>query len=587
MERKKEMGKFIIKSLPDMSKARNRVDNPRIIEDDVKVGPFLSSFAKGKYYLIKTFGCQANVRDEEVLSGYLEKAGFKKTDDDSKANLVIINTCAVRENAEEKVYGEIGKFKINKTKDPNFILCVCGCMMQEENAASYIMKTYPHVSLVFGTHNVNKILDLLEEKLTSKKKIIDVVSFAGDVVENLPSVRLDPYKAFVNITYGCDKFCTYCIVPYTRGRERSRKLDEIVTECKKLVDEGYQEITLLGQNVNSYGKDFHDGTNFAKVLEEVAKLNIPRLRFMTSHPWDFSDDMLEVIAKYPNIMKCIHLPVQSGSTSVLRLMGRRYTREEYLSLVDRIRKVIPGVALTTDIIVGFPNETEEQFEDTLTLCETVKYDAAFTFIYSPRKGTPAAKMIDNVSSSTKHERFNRLVKVIEKSVSSHAQEMVGKVYKVLVDGPSKKDKNVLSGYTESSKLVNFKGPEYLRGHIVNVLIKESHTYSLIGELIDDPLLVLASDLAEKLKNEDLSKNYFAALSSFKKNENLKELKNKIDSKQKELVNLSFKTDFDLNETKKELDELRAKYENDPCYLNLKMAAEELKPLLTEVANFIK
>ncbi len=581
------MGKFIIKSLPDMGKARNRVDNPKIIEDEVKVGPLLSSFAQGKFYLIKTFGCQANVRDEEVLSGYLEKAGFKKTLDDSKANLVIINTCAVRENAEEKVYGEIGKFKINKTKDPDFILCVCGCMMQEENAASYIMKTYPHVSLVFGTHNVSKILDLLEEKLKSKKKIIDVVSFAGDVVENLPSVRLDPYKAFVNITYGCDKFCTYCIVPYTRGRERSRKLDEILAECKKLVDEGYQEITLLGQNVNSYGKDFHDGTNFAKVLEEVAKLNVPRLRFMTSHPWDFSNDMLEVIAKYPNIMKCIHLPVQSGSTSVLRLMGRRYTREEYLSLVDRIRKVIPGVALTTDIIVGFPNESEEQFEDTLSLCKEVNYDAAFTFIYSPRKGTPAAKMIDNVSSSTKHERFNRLVKVIEESVSSHAEKMVGKVYKVLVDGPSKKDKNVLSGYTESSKLVNFKGPSYLKGHIVNVLIKESHTYSLIGELVDDPLLIMAADLSKSLNDEDLSKNYFAALSSFENNENLKELKKQIDLKQKELVNLSFNSDVDLNKEKIELDKLREKYEKDPCYLNLKSAIEELKPLLAEVANFIK
>ena len=581
------MGKFIIKSLPDMGKARNRVDNPKIIEDEVKVGPLLSSFAQGKFYLIKTFGCQANVRDEEVLSGYLEKAGFKKTLDDSKANLVIINTCAVRENAEEKVYGEIGKFKINKTKDPDFILCVCGCMMQEENAASYIMKTYPHVSLVFGTHNVSKILDLLEEKLKSKKKIIDVVSFAGDVAENLPSVRLDPYKAFVNITYGCDKFCTYCIVPYTRGRERSRKLDEILAECKKLVDEGYQEITLLGQNVNSYGKDFHDGTNFAKVLEEVAKLNVPRLRFMTSHPWDFSNDMLEVIAKYPNIMKCIHLPVQSGSTSVLRLMGRRYTREEYLSLVDRIRKVIPGVALTTDIIVGFPNESEEQFEDTLSLCKEVNYDAAFTFIYSPRKGTPAAKMIDNVSSSTKHERFNRLVKVIEESVSSHAEKMVGKVYKVLVDGPSKKDKNVLSGYTESSKLVNFKGPSYLKGHIVNVLIKESHTYSLIGELVDDPLLIMAADLSKSLNDEDLSKNYFAALSSFENNENLKELKKQIDLKQKELVNLSFNSDVDLNKEKIELDKLREKYEKDPCYLNLKSAIEELKPLLAEVANFIK
>lgn len=578
------MGKLIYKSLPDMSKARNRVDNPKVIFDEVKVGPHLAKFAKGKKYVIKTFGCQANVRDEEILSGYLEKAGFIKTDNDREADLAIINTCAVRENAEEKVYGEIGKFKINKTNNKDFILCVCGCMMQEEGSADYIMKTYPHVSLVFGTHNVNKILDLLEEKIARNKKLVDVYSFAGDVIENLPSVRLDPYKAYVNITYGCDKFCTYCIVPYTRGRERSRKLEEIVNECKELVAKGYQEITLLGQNVNSYGKDFHDGTNFSKVLEEVAKLGIPRLRFMTSHPWDFSNDMLEVIAKYPNIMKCIHLPVQSGSTSVLRLMGRRYSREEYLDLVDRIRKTIPGVALTTDIIVGFPNETEEEFEDTLTLCEKVQYDSAFTFIYSPRKGTPAAKMIDNVSDKEKHDRFVRLVKVIEDGVSKHAESMVGKTYKVLVDGPSKKDKGVLSGYTESSKLVNFKGPSFLKGHIVNVYINESHTYSLIGTLVDDPILVLASSLKEKIEKEDSYIRYVECKNVFESSSFLKQLKEEVEEKQKQLVNKSFKTDEDLLPLKKEIDELKKAYFNDPVYLNLQSSIADLSSLLEQIKD---
>lgn len=578
------MGKLIYKSLPDMSKARNRVDNPKVIFDEVKVGPHLAKFAKGKKYVIKTFGCQANVRDEEILSGYLEKAGFIKTDNDREADLAIINTCAVRENAEEKVYGEIGKFKVNKTNNKDFILCVCGCMMQEEGSADYIMKTYPHVSLVFGTHNVNKILDLLEEKIARNKKLVDVYSFAGDVIENLPSVRLDPYKAYVNITYGCDKFCTYCIVPYTRGRERSRKLEEIVNECKELVAKGYQEITLLGQNVNSYGKDFHDGTNFSKVLEEVAKLGIPRLRFMTSHPWDFSNDMLEVIAKYPNIMKCIHLPVQSGSTSVLRLMGRRYSREEYLDLVDRIRKTIPGVALTTDIIVGFPNETEEEFEDTLTLCEKVQYDSAFTFIYSPRKGTPAAKMIDNVSDKEKHDRFVRLVKVIEDGVSKHAESMVGKTYKVLVDGPSKKDKGVLSGYTESSKLVNFKGPSFLKGHIVNVYINESHTYSLIGTLVDDPILVLASSLKEKIEKEDSYIRYIECKNVFESSSFLKQLKEEMEEKQKQLVNKSFKTDEDLLPLKKEIDELKKAYFNDPVYLNLQSSIADLSSLLEQIKD---
>ncbi|MDD7714700.1 MAG: tRNA (N6-isopentenyl adenosine(37)-C2)-methylthiotransferase MiaB [Mollicutes bacterium] len=578
------MGKLIYKSLPDMSKARNRVDNPKVIFDEVKVGPHLAKFAKGKKYVIKTFGCQANVRDEEILSGYLEKAGFIKTDNDREADLAIINTCAVRENAEEKVYGEIGKFKVNKTNNKDFILCVCGCMMQEEGSADYIMKTYPHVSLVFGTHNVNKILDLLEEKIARNKKLVDVYSFAGDVIENLPSVRLDPYKAYVNITYGCDKFCTYCIVPYTRGRERSRKLEEIVNECKELVAKGYQEITLLGQNVNSYGKDFHDGTNFSKVLEEVAKLGIPRLRFMTSHPWDFSNDMLEIIAKYPNIMKCIHLPVQSGSTSVLRLMGRRYSREEYLDLVDRIRKTIPGVALTTDIIVGFPNETEEEFEDTLTLCEKVQYDSAFTFIYSPRKGTPAAKMIDNVSDKEKHDRFVRLVKVIEDGVSKHAESMVGKTYKVLVDGPSKKDKGVLSGYTESSKLVNFKGPSFLKGHIVNVYINESHTYSLIGTLLDDPILVLASSLKEKIEKEDSYIRYIECKNVFESSSFLKQLKEEMEEKQKQLVNKSFKTDEDLLPLKKEIDELKKAYFNDPVYLNLQSSIADLSSLLEQIKD---
>ncbi|MCI6216567.1 MAG: tRNA (N6-isopentenyl adenosine(37)-C2)-methylthiotransferase MiaB [Mollicutes bacterium] len=578
------MGKLIYKSLPDMSKARNRVDNPKVIFDEAKVGPHLAKFAKGKKYVIKTFGCQANVRDEEILSGYLEKAGFIKTDNDREADLAIINTCAVRENAEEKVYGEIGKFKVNKTNNKDFILCVCGCMMQEEGSADYIMKTYPHVSLVFGTHNVNKILDLLEEKIARNKKLVDVYSFAGDVIENLPSVRLDPYKAYVNITYGCDKFCTYCIVPYTRGRERSRKLEEIVNECKELVAKGYQEITLLGQNVNSYGKDFHDGTNFSKVLEEVAKLGIPRLRFMTSHPWDFSNDMLEIIAKYPNIMKCIHLPVQSGSTSVLRLMGRRYSREEYLDLVDRIRKTIPGVALTTDIIVGFPNETEEEFEDTLTLCEKVQYDSAFTFIYSPRKGTPAAKMIDNVSDKEKHDRFVRLVKVIEDGVSKHAESMVGKTYKVLVDGPSKKDKGVLSGYTESSKLVNFKGPSFLKGHIVNVYINESHTYSLIGTLLDDPILVLASSLKEKIEKEDSYIRYIECKKAFESSSFLKQLKEEMEEKQKQLVNKSFKTDEDLLPLKKEIDELKKAYFNDPVYLNLQSSIADLSSLLEQIKD---
>ena len=317
------MSRTIYKSLPDLALARTKREDRKTIREPLVVPENVKEFGEGRKFFIKTFGCQGNVRDEEILAGYLEAAGMTRTDVEEEAGLVLINTCAVRENAEEKVYGEIGKFKANRKKDPTFFLGVCGCMMQEEGVAKKIKASYPYVNLIFGTHNIPDILNLIGESLARKKDLVDIVSFPGDIVENLPSTRLDSCKAYVNITYGCDKFCTYCIVPYTRGRERSRAKEDVLKECKSLVDQGYQEITLLGQNVNSYGKDFHDGTSFATILREVAALGIPRLRFMTSHPWDFTDEMIDVIASTPNIMPCIHLPVQSGSTSMLRLMGRR------------------------------------------------------------------------------------------------------------------------------------------------------------------------------------------------------------------------------------------------------------------------
>ena len=571
------MGKKIYKSLPDMSKARNRVDKPSLRREDIVVPPSVSSYAKGRKFFIKTFGCQANVRDEEIMAGYLEKAGFCRTFDAKEADFAIINTCAVRENAEEKVYGEIGNFKANHLRDKNFTLCVCGCMMQEEGAAKDIMARYPFVNIVFGTHNVDKLLDLLAEHLERKKDLVDILSYPGDIVENLPSTRLDSYKAYVNITYGCDKFCTYCIVPYTRGRERSRLKEDILAECKQLVDEGYQEITLLGQNVNSYGKDFQDGTTFAMILEEVAKLGIPRLRFMTSHPWDFSDEMLDVIAKYPNIMKCIHLPVQSGSDVVLRRMGRRYSREEYLDLVSRIRSRMPECALTTDIIVGFPDETEEDFQGTLSLAKAVGYDAAFTFIYSPRKGTPAAKMKDDVDDATKHRRFNELLKVIEESVVAHADAMIGKTYAVLVDGPSKKDPSLLSGYTESGKLVHFHGPSQLKGHIVNVRINESHAFSMIGTLVDDPLIVLANDLAKSLHKEEIFLRYQEAKRAFEGDESVKALRDELGLAQRKM-SIAAKEDRqeDYQELRRAYLETKKRYENHPVVLNYSSASEDLR-----------
>ena len=582
------MAKKVIVSLPDLGKARMRVDKPNLINDEVAVSELVKNFAQGKKYFIKTFGCQANVRDEEVMGGYLEKAGYSKTTNPSEADIAIINTCAVRENAEEKVYGEIGRFKANHQADKDFVLAICGCMMQEEGVAESLISKYPYINIVFGTHNIHMLLDLLEGHIKTNKDYIDVLSYSGDIVENLPSTRLDSHKAYVNITYGCDKFCTYCIVPYTRGRERSRAKEKIIEECRELVEDGYKEITLLGQNVNSYGKDFHDGTDFASILEEVAKLGIPRLRFMTSHPWDFTDDMLDVIAKYPNIMKCIHLPVQSGSDVVLRRMGRRYSREEYLDLVRRIRAKIPGCAITTDIIVGFPDETEEDFEATLSLAEEVDYDAAFTFIYSPRKGTPAAKMKDDVGDELKHSRFDRLIKVIEKSVESHAEAMVGKTYEVLVDGPSKKDGNLLSGYTESSKLVHFKGPRELKGHIVPVRIVESHTFSLIGELEVDPIIVLTEELSSRLGEEEAVTVYRQVKKAFDEDEGINALKEKLTASQKAMSMALRDGDDEIYTTKKkEYLSLKEKYESHPLYLNLVTSASELTELLEEVMEGLK
>lgn len=581
------MSRTIYKSLPDMSKARNRSESPKTIREEIVVPASVLEFGKNRKYFIKTFGCQGNVRDEEILAGYLEKAGMKRTLVESEAGMVLINTCAVRENAEEKVYGEIGKFKANHQKDPSFVLGICGCMMQEEGIAKKIMQSYPYVSLIFGTHNIPNILNLLGEHLERKKDLVDVVSYAGDITENLPSTRLDRVKAFVNITYGCDKFCTYCIVPYTRGRERSRAKEDILKECRELVEEGYQEITLLGQNVNSYGKDFHDGTSFATILEDVAKLGIPRLRFMTSHPWDFTDEMLDVIARYPNIMKCIHLPVQSGSTSMLRIMGRRYSRESYLDLVKRIRERIPECAITTDIIVGFPNETEEQFEDTLSLCEAVRYDAAFTFIYSPRKGTPAAKMVDNVNDKTKHERFDRLLKVVEDGVMFHSNQMVGKTYSVLVDGPSKKDPTMLSGYTESNKLINFKGPAYLKGCIVPVRVIEDHAFSMIGELQGDPVVELAKHVGKILEKEETAKAYLDAKKAVEESEGLKTLRNQIEDAQKKMMNAAAEQkDAEYVQAKKAYTSLMDQYNSDPLIQNFVGRRDELEDLLLEAKDIL-
>ena len=471
---------------PDMLKAASRKRNPTTFDVlSLEHVNELSKLIQGHKYYIKTYGCQANVRDEETMRGMLEKIGYFATENVENADVIIINTCAVRENAEDKVYGEIGNLKYLRKKNKNLVLALCGCMVEEPEILKHVMDTYKEVNLFFGTHEIPELYNLLYQCLTTGERIVAVESKPGEVVEELPVRRNNNYKAFVNIIYGCDKFCTYCIVPYTRGKERSRKFNEVLKECQEIVNQGYQEITLLGQNVNAYGKDLDEGHDFADLMEAVAKLGIPRLRFTTSHPWDFSSKMIDVIAKYPSIMKFIHLPVQSGNDEILRKMGRRYTRQDYLNLVKEMKEKIPGLSLSTDIIVGFPNETEEEFQDTLSLVDIVKYEAAFTFIYSPRKGTPAAKMVDNVPYEVKSRRFKELVKHLEVNIEEYSKQMVGNTYDILVDGESKTDKSMMSGYTETNKMVHFKGDPSLIGKIVKVKITESHTYSLIGELINE------------------------------------------------------------------------------------------------------
>ncbi len=479
------MAKILVESIPDLSKARDRRMTFAYNYDEIVIPQSVLEYAKGRTYFIHTYGCQANYVDEENMSGMLEKAGLTKASEIEKADVIILNTCAVRENAEQKVFGQIGNLKAVKQADKTKLIAVCGCMVQQKHIIDFVLDKYKHVDLIFGTHNIQELPQMMAEVIEKNVRLVNVKSSSDEIKENLPNKRLSSYKAFVNIAYGCDKFCTYCIVPYTRGKERSRKMEDILKECQDLKNKGYKEITLLGQNVNSYGKDFKDGTTFAKLLGKVAELGIPRVRFLTSHPWDFSIELIDTIAKYDNICKYIHLPVQSGSSEVLKLMNRKYTAETYKKLVDTIRERIPGVALSTDIIVGFPNETYEQFLETVEMVKYVKYESAFTFIYSPRKGTPAAAIEDNVSPKEKSKRFQELVKELEKVIKPSSDAMIGKTYDVLVDGPSEKNPEFLSGYTEKNKLVHFKGDISLVGEIVKVKINESHLYSLIGELINE------------------------------------------------------------------------------------------------------
>ena len=440
---------------------------------------YLNSFS-GKTYYLKTYGCQMNEHDSENIAAMIESLGFKRIDDYEDADLVLLNTCSIRENAHNKAFGMLGRLKhIKETKNPSLIIGLCGCMAQEAGVVEEILKDYRFVNFVFGTHNLHELPSILTKSYETGSQTIEVYSKEGDLVEDMPVKRTNNYKAYVNIIYGCDKFCTYCIVPYTRGGQRSRKKEDILKEVRELVDDGYKEVTLLGQNVNAYGKDLYDDYGLGELLEDVSKTNIPRVRFMTSHPWDFTDRMIDVIAKYPNIMPSIHLPIQSGSSRILKLMGRRYTKEEYLELFDKIKSKIPGVMVSTDIIVGFPGEEEEDFKETLEIAEYCKYDNAFTFIFSKRENTPACKLKDNTSLSEKEERLQRLNEVVNHYFLENNKKLVGKTVEVLVEGISSK-KNMYYGYSDTNKLINFTGDDLKIGDIVPVEIDSAKTWSLDG-----------------------------------------------------------------------------------------------------------
>lgn len=468
--------------LPDFLEAKTR-DKRNLKRFDYKLDKSIKNKYKGKTYFIKTYGCQMNEHDSENIGALLESIGFKKVDDYLDADLVLLNTCSIRENAHNKAFGMLGRLKHLKADKKDLIIGLCGCMAQEVSVVEEIMKDYKFVNFVLGTHNLHELPEIIDKAIEENKQQIEVYSREGDLYEGLPVVRANSYKAYVNIIYGCDKFCTYCIVPYTRGRERSRKKEDILREVDELIKDGYKEVTLLGQNVNAYGKDLYDDYNLGNLLEEIAKKDIPRIRFMTSHPWDFNDKMIEVIGKYPNIMPSIHLPVQSGSSKVLKLMGRRYTRESYLELFNKIKEIVPGVAISTDIIVGFPGETEEDFEETMSLVEYCKYDNAFTFIFSERKGTPACKLKDNTTLKEKEERLYRLNEVVNKYFLENNKKLEGTTLKVLVEGISDK-KNMYYGYSETNKLINFTSSKELNlGDIVDVKIESAKTWSLDGKAI--------------------------------------------------------------------------------------------------------
>lgn len=439
---------------------------------------------KRLHYHLITFGCQMNERDSEILAGMLQEMGYEPTEDIHVSDIILLNTCCVRETAENKVWGRIGELKHLKSANPDLILGVCGCMTQQPEVGEKIRKRAPHVDIIFGTHNVHQLPQLIGRVKEERKTIVDIWESEGDIVENLPSKRVEGVKSYVTIMYGCNNFCTYCIVPYVRGRERSRNVADIAREVRQLAEEGYKEVMLLGQNVNSYGKDLQPRMEFADLLTELEKVEgLYRIRYMTSHPRDFNDRLIKVIAESKKVCEHFHLPVQAGGNNVLKKMNRGYTKEGYMELIQKIRAEVPHASITTDLIVGFPGETDDDFADTMDLLEKVRFDAAFTFVYNKRSGTPAAEMPDQVPDEVKKDRIQKLIS-LQNTISMEKNLLeAGKVHEILVEGRNQGNPELMEGRTRTNKLVLFKGGEDLKGSLVRVNIVETGTWHLDGELV--------------------------------------------------------------------------------------------------------
>lgn len=442
--------------------------------------------SENKYYNIITYGCQMNEHDSERLAGMLEEMGYQPTEDLAEADIILLNTCIIRENAELKVFGKLGELKRYKRENPDLIIGIGGCMMQQDAPLDEVYKKYRHVDLIFGTHNIHHLPNLINKIKETRDRVVEVWDEEEGLIPDLPSQRETEHSAWISIIQGCDNFCTYCIVPYVRGRERSRKIESIVNEAERLAADGVKEITLLGQNVNSYGNDLDQKSSFPKLLEELNKVEkLKRIRFMTSHPRDFSDALLENIKKLDKVANHIHLPVQSGSNKVLKEMNRGYTREYYIERVKKIKAEIPGAAVSTDFIVGFPGESDEDFEETIKLVKELQFDMAYTFIYSPRSGTPAARRDDHIDDHVKKERLNRLMDLQNKISYDKNQKLIGSTQEILVTGPSNNDPDVFEGRTSTNKICFIEKREDLLGELVTVEIKSAKSWTLEGKIIEE------------------------------------------------------------------------------------------------------